>query len=372
MEYHSRDLCVIPIKPLSKKPALRTWKQYQKKRPDEKQLRKWFKDNDKNIAVVLGPVSGDLVCRDFDDLAEYERWKQSHKDLAEILPTVKTGKGIHVYCQAKVEGRVNIEGSDGKHLGELRGSRHYCLMPPSVHPDGPKYEWVNPLNNGNLLVIDPELAGFLPSGTEQFEQTQQIEQNEAIRESGYIVETDESVKRIITETIPRKIRTRNKQVWDLIRTLKADQRFFAIDPIQLKPIVRLWHEEAKSYIRTKNFEETWIDFLYAWERNILPKGEDPMTRTFERVKKAPLPEEALRYENPKLQLLVAWCKELQPISKGQPFWLSARTVARHLKVHRNTAWRYLFLLVREKVLDEVERGEGVPGGKATRFRYIAN
>ena len=97
-----------------------------------------------------------------------------------------------------------------------------------------------------------------------------------------------------------------------------------------------------------------------------------MTQIFERVKNAPLPPEAYRFEKPKIRLLVAWCRELQPPSKEQPFWLSARTVARYLKIHRNTAWRYLFLLVREKVLDEVEKGEGIPGGKATRFRYIAN
>ncbi|MHC4498370.1 MAG: bifunctional DNA primase/polymerase, partial [Planctomycetota bacterium] len=93
----------------------------------------WFSKNNRNIAVVLGPVSGDLVCRDFDSMAEYERWKQGYPELAKTLPTDRTADGMHVYFQARVEGIMHVDN------GELRGSRCYCLLPPSVHPDGPTY-----------------------------------------------------------------------------------------------------------------------------------------------------------------------------------------------------------------------------------------
>ena len=52
------------------------------------------------LAVVLGSRSGDLAARDFDDADAFERWKQGHPDLAEILPIVRTGRpdgGYHVY-----------------------------------------------------------------------------------------------------------------------------------------------------------------------------------------------------------------------------------------------------------------------------------
>ena len=163
LEYHKRGWCVIPIKSASKLPAVR-WKRYQSQKPDEARLRKWFTDNSRNIAVVLGPVSDDLVCRDFDTMAGYEQWAAAYPDLARKLPRVRTSKGMHVYFQAGVEG-IKYQAD-----GELRGLRGYCLLPPSIHPDGCVYQWEIPVRNGNLLVVEPELAGFLPNVTEQTEQ----------------------------------------------------------------------------------------------------------------------------------------------------------------------------------------------------------
>jgi hypothetical protein len=274
---------------------------------------------------------------------------------------------MHVYFQARVEGIRHVDN------GELRGSRCYCLLPPSVHPDGPTYEWVNPISNGNLLAVDPELAGFLPGVTGQLEQSEQSEQSDAMYEDEKVVEIDKSVEQIIEETLPRTVRTRNRQVWDFIRTLKADPRFAGGDPLQFRPIVQLWHDKAKPYIRTQDFTETWIDFLYGWDRVILPKGEDPMGQIFQKAKNKPLPEAAKRFDKPKVQLLVSWCRELQLAAGRYPFHLSARTAGRYLDVDAMTAWRYLYLLVRERVLDEIEKGGTKRRPKrATRFRYIAN
>ena len=37
-------------------------------------------------------------------------------------------------------------------------------------------------------------------------------------------------------------------------------------------------------IGTEPFEETWIDFLLAWPKVKFPKGEEPITKVFERAK----------------------------------------------------------------------------------------
>jgi len=206
LEYHRLSWCVIPIKPGTKKPALRSWKQYQTQRPDKNQLRKWFANNDRNIAVVLGEVSSDLVCRDFDAMAEYERWAAKYPDLAKMLPRVKTSKGMHVYFEAPIKGTKHISN------GELRGSGGYCLLPPSVHPDSLIYQWVNPLLNGNLLAIDPELAGFIPDVTENTEQSEQTEQSEAIGSDGVI-------ENIILETLPKEFGNRNRKIFEFARAL---------------------------------------------------------------------------------------------------------------------------------------------------------
>ena len=174
LAYYSRGWSIIPI-PIGKKAARIKWGKYQKSRPDESQLRNWFANGNRNIAVVLGEVSGGLACRDFDTAEEYEEWVARHPKLSKILPTVRTANGYHVYFKGQVEGIRHVAN------GELRGSGGYCLLPPSIHPNSQIYQWVNPLLNANLLAIEPELAGFIPNVTEQTEKTEQTEQTEAIK-----------------------------------------------------------------------------------------------------------------------------------------------------------------------------------------------
>ncbi len=181
--YRDFGWSVIPIRAGTKIAALRSWKPCQTKRPDEKQLRKWFGSGDNQIAVILGEVSGGLACRDFDAMTEYETWAAAHPDLVGVLPTAQTSRGMHVYFEGHFEGRIEFEDSDGKHLGELRGGKHYCMVPPSVHPGGHIYKWINPLLKDNLLVLDPEQAGFIPKETNVTERTKRIKRIERVEEN---------------------------------------------------------------------------------------------------------------------------------------------------------------------------------------------
>ncbi len=372
LEYHRRGWCIIPIGYRTKKPPLVNWTKYQTQRPTEAQIRKWFSGNNRNIAVVLGEVSGGLSCRDYDEetgKAEYKFWIQEHPELARQLPIQQTADGYHVYFEADVEGIKHFKDERGKKLGELRGAGGYCLLPPSEHPDGPVYQWVNP-PNGSILVVDPELAGFIPKNedvtehVEQSEQYQQAEQTEA-RVRGV------SIEEAINSTLPKKVGTRNQKTFELVRELSAFEELKDAGTAELEPIFNRWYERAKPNIRT-DYDESWFDFLYAWENVIFPKGVE-MAHIFERAKNATVPEFAMKYRSPKKRLLVCLCKELQKQAGNKAFWLSTRTAADYLEITPMTAWRYLFVLVKEAILDEVEKG-GTKAGprKATRFRYIAN
>ena len=155
LEYCRRGWSIIPIKPGTKKPTC-TWAKYQAKRANESQLTEWFGNGqDVGLAVVFGPVSGGLVCRDFDTMEGYECWAADHPGLAKTLPTVATARGRHVYCHANHRGIKKLDD------GELRGAG-YCLLPPSRHPDGPEYRWLIPLPDRPLpLIEDVQAAGFL-------------------------------------------------------------------------------------------------------------------------------------------------------------------------------------------------------------------
>lgn len=392
LQYDHLGWCVIPI-PYGKKKAQIKWGKYQKSRPNENQHYRWFADGRRNVAVVLDEVSGGLACRDFDTIYSYESWKDSHPDLAAILPTVKTGKGYHVYFLASVQGRKDIKGNNGEHLGELRGSGHYCMLPPSVHPNGYVYEWVNPPTKDNLLVLYPEQAGFLPESTNVTEQTEDTEQTEKTENTEAIeggVEKNErasergetksdatvesSVEAAICATLPKELHTRNRQIFEFGRALKSLPQFADADPREFRRYVKLWHERALLNIATKEFEETWIDFLKAWPRIKYARGEEPMAKIFERAIALETPKIAVeKYpDHSKLKILVSLCRELQRAAGNKPFYLSVRTAGRLLDVKPMTANRWLFLLQSDGILTLISKGGTAETVRqASRYLYIA-
>jgi len=392
LEYHNLGWCIIPV-PYGTKKARIKWGKYQKSRPDENQLRKWFANGRRNMAVVLGEVSGGLVCRDFDTIDSYETWKKCHPDLAAILPTVRTGKGYHVYFLAPVPGRKDIKGNNGEHLGELRGSGHYCMLPQSVHPNGSVYEWVIFPNGEGFLALDPEQAGFLPKETDVTEQTENTEptektenteaieggeeENESARKGGK-TKTDETVESAVEEaicaTLPKELHTRNHQIFEFGRTLKSLPQFVDIDPREFRRYVELWHERALPNIATKEFEETWIDFLKAWPRIKYAKGDEPMAVIYERAVRLEPPKIAVeKYpDHGKLKILVSLCRELQRAAGNEPFFLSARTAGRLLEVSPMQANRWLFLLKSDGILKLICKGGTADTVRqASRYRYVA-
>ncbi len=332
-------------------------------------------DNSNIVIVICGEISGGLACRDFDTEQGYENWAKQHPDLAGKLPTVKTARGYHVYFLADVGKNQDFDD------GELRGKDRYCLLPPSVHPSGVIYEWLIEPNSKNLLSLDAVDAGFIPNTCDVTENTEQTETTEQTQENSGHKGGEGKIssicvgdfEKITKGTLPEKFGTRNRRVFNLARALRSLPEYFDADPKYFEPVVREWHKRALPYIRTKEFEETWIDFLKAWQKIRWRIGDNPMSETFEKAKKSPVPNWAARYDNPKLRLLVAWCKELQGRAGNGSFFLSARTAGKFLDIKPMTAYRWLFLLERDEVVEVVEKGKMTrAGGVATRFRYIAN
>src|SRR6201995_2626372 len=132
LAYRARGWSVIPVGKDKKPPRGFSWKQWQSELPPERSVRDWFQNlQPTGVAVVLGPVSGGLYCRDFDNPTAYPAWATQSPVLAARLPTVVTQRGAHVYFAADADLRTMDLGD-----GELRGSGGYCLLPPSLHPSG--------------------------------------------------------------------------------------------------------------------------------------------------------------------------------------------------------------------------------------------
>ncbi len=400
LDYLALGWSVIPIHDGTKDPAVRSWMPFQTERPDTKKVRTWFRrSGQRNIAVVLGPVSGNLICRDFDKLESYHAWAAEHRELADSLPTVTTSKGRHVYCLADFD---VIDHDDAirqrKYVtlgdGELRLQGCYCLLPPSIHPDRTMYRWEKPIRL-DLPVLDVRQAGLLPitRNREELRERNAIEcaspepgnQNPGPARSGparsgsghELSDADGShvlipsdIERAILETVPRQAGIRNRQVFELARALKAVPSLVDAPLSFLKPLVTQWHSLAKPFITTKAFEETWIDFVRGWSRVKFPKGTEPMAKLFSDALGSVDPPEvdALGYDGEQVRLLARLCRELQRSAGSQPFYLSCGTVERLFKVNRGVAHRWLMLFQIDGLLELVEKGSQ-QSRRASRYHY---
>lgn len=153
-QYVSQGFSVIPILPGEKRPAT-GWEQWQTQRPNDAQLIKWFRDLKVTaLGVVTGQVSGGLSILDIDG----DGWEIAEADLFEVFPElqysrlVRTGSGKRhiwlLFADLSVDGmpltRRVFRRPDLDAQIELRANRHQTLAPPSRHPNGRCYEFLNP------------------------------------------------------------------------------------------------------------------------------------------------------------------------------------------------------------------------------------
>lgn len=169
--YAKRGWAVLPCKPSGKTPA--TQHGYKDATTEKRVIvAAWSTNVRANVAVATGAQSG-IVVLDVDprnggdaSLAELER---VHGSLP-ATPTVGTGGGgRHFYFSAPegaLRGGVLAPGLDVKADGG------YVIAPPSVHPDGGKYRWVN----GPTRALAPCPEWILPkSNKDQTKPRQAVE-----------------------------------------------------------------------------------------------------------------------------------------------------------------------------------------------------
>ncbi|MBK8034757.1 MAG: bifunctional DNA primase/polymerase [Chloroflexi bacterium] len=78
LAYAALGLSVIPLD--GKRPALKSWTQYQRQRADKQTIRAWTFGN---VGIVCGAVSGNLVVLDLDGAAGYAAFAATFPTLAQ-------------------------------------------------------------------------------------------------------------------------------------------------------------------------------------------------------------------------------------------------------------------------------------------------
>ena len=142
--YRDLGLHPIPIEARGKRPVIESWKKYQTVAPNDIELRSWFgRDENVNMAVVLGRG---IIAVDFDGDGSTNLLKDKGIGLPIEAPLSRTGNGHHVLLRTNEPigdcvGLLNTNG--GKPQIDIRGIG-YIVVPPSIHANGNKYEWIIP------------------------------------------------------------------------------------------------------------------------------------------------------------------------------------------------------------------------------------
>jgi hypothetical protein len=192
---------VLVCRERSKHP-LANWKQYQKRRAKPDEIKQWHRQHPKaNWAVITGPIS-DLVVIDTDN-PEAERYAQE-RGLPPTL-TVKTGKGRHYYYTCPngttIGNKAGLHGIAGL---DIRGEGGYVICPPSIHPNGKRYEcerpletplaplpvWVyEPATNGHreASYLEAAIKGKLDDACQRVAQAQDGTKHETLRKAANMV-----------------------------------------------------------------------------------------------------------------------------------------------------------------------------------------
>lgn len=158
-----KGISPLPVGYRSKRPLLSSWLEFQQRLPTEQEVKRWFEHRHRNLAIVTGWQG--LTVVDFDSMDLYNDWLQwaQHQPLAQLLALyalrAATSRGVHLYLFIDDTPRcLRVEGID------IKGKGGYVLTPPSVHPSGKPYTWLNP--NAPIIRV-PTLQDVVPYQPEQ-------------------------------------------------------------------------------------------------------------------------------------------------------------------------------------------------------------
>lgn len=152
-QYVDSGWSILPVKPEEKRPFMTNWLQYNTNRASRAIVENWFRSlSGAGVGVVTGKISNMVVL----DVESY--CKIPIEDLLKKYPThmvSRTGSGgYHLFYQypsnvSKVSNRVGIfEGAD------LRADGGFIVLPPTIHPSGNRYTWIE---RGPLGAFPKEL-----------------------------------------------------------------------------------------------------------------------------------------------------------------------------------------------------------------------
>lgn len=151
-------ISTIPVYWKSKRPAIH-WLEYADTLPTQEQIMRWFPTPLHNLAVLAGQEN--LVILDFDDSAVFSVFRdwayKSSSAAQKLLKTarvVRTARGYHIYARTREKAaNMRLPGID------ILAHHKYVLAPPSIHPSGAEYKFIQRADPCEIERIEDVLPG---------------------------------------------------------------------------------------------------------------------------------------------------------------------------------------------------------------------
>ena len=148
LAYANKQVRVIPIKQGEKRPPMQGWQNAATSDPTT--IRQWFEGQFKDCG--LGIATGEfrdryLIVVDIDDRQQFSGsetladLEQLHGKLPETVEVITGSGGRHIYFLTDQPIRNEASGRLGVGI-DIRGIGGQVLAPPTKHPNGKTYEWV--------------------------------------------------------------------------------------------------------------------------------------------------------------------------------------------------------------------------------------
>ncbi len=135
-KYLALGLALMPVRQRTKIPRVK-WKRFIDRAPDETMVYDWFRIfPDASIAAIMGRVSGNILAVDVDFRNGGED-SMKNLELPETFTSRTGGGGYHFLYRSEATFQKKIGVFPGI---DLIADGGYCVMPPSIHYSGARYE----------------------------------------------------------------------------------------------------------------------------------------------------------------------------------------------------------------------------------------
>lgn len=152
--------------------------------------------------------------------------------------------------------------------------------------------------------------------------------------------------------IPTEYGQRNNVIFEFARYIIGVHKNFA--PHVFKPLVTEWFSRYCHNIETKDFEVTWIEFLYAYDKVVHPYGETLQDIASQAIE---LPDFYISHDLGELgNKTLKICLNLALHHGNNQFFLSGRSLSTIIGIGHQQCNKLLSILVKSGYLKLIEKG----------------